>query len=116
MFGTHGVSVFTACGAEKSVQFFHCPTFPQDPIPKTEDQIEEDAEFLLSLGTDLESSQLRAKLMSASLLSDMESFKAANPGAILEDFIRWYSSENLELDKILDTALVSVYITAKVFF
>ncbi|KAI5742807.1 hypothetical protein M8J77_011505 [Diaphorina citri] len=75
----------------------------QDPIPKTEDQIEEDAEFLLSLGTDLESSQLRAKLMSASLLSDMESFKAANPGAILEDFIRWYSPrdfiESSELDQ-----------------
>ncbi|CAG2069452.1 unnamed protein product, partial [Timema podura] len=30
-------------------------------------------------------------MMSASLLSDMESFKAANPGACLEDFIRWYS-------------------------
>lgn len=29
--------------------------------------------------------------MSASLLSDMESFKAANPLGILEDFIRWYS-------------------------
>lgn len=28
---------------------------------------------------------------SASLLSDMESFKAANPKAKLEDFIRWYS-------------------------
>lgn len=29
--------------------------------------------------------------MSASLLSDMESFKAANPNGKLEDFIRWYS-------------------------
>ncbi|MCL4125107.1 UNVERIFIED_CONTAM: hypothetical protein GTU68_008503, partial [Idotea baltica] len=29
--------------------------------------------------------------MSASLLSDMESFKAANPGSVLEDFVRWYS-------------------------
>lgn len=29
--------------------------------------------------------------MSASLLSDMESFKAANPNGKLADFIRWYS-------------------------
>lgn len=63
----------------------------QDPIPKTEDQLEEDAEVLLRLGTDAHGSELRARLMSASLLSDMEAFKAANPGCILADFIRWYS-------------------------
>ncbi|XP_063237642.1 rab3 GTPase-activating protein catalytic subunit isoform X2 [Bacillus rossius redtenbacheri] len=63
----------------------------QDPVPKTEDQIEEDANVLIQLGTDSEGVELRARMMSASLLSDMESFKAANPGAVLEDFIRWYS-------------------------
>lgn len=35
--------------------------------------------------------ELRAQMMSASLLSDMESFKAANPNGKIEDFIRWYS-------------------------
>ena len=30
-------------------------------------------------------------MQSASLLSDMESFKAANPGSVLADFVRWYS-------------------------
>jgi hypothetical protein len=34
---------------------------------------------------------LRARLQSACLLSDMESFKAANPGCQLGDFVRWYS-------------------------
>ncbi|KAJ9596359.1 hypothetical protein L9F63_012634 [Diploptera punctata] len=63
----------------------------QEPTPKTEDQVEEDAEVLLQLGTDAQGAEMRARMMSASLLSDMESFKAANPGAILEDFIRWYS-------------------------
>ncbi|KAF7989236.1 hypothetical protein HCN44_007833 [Aphidius gifuensis] len=63
----------------------------QDPVPKTEDQLEEDAEVMMQLGTDKHASEMRAKLMSASLLSDMESFKAANPGSELEDFIRWYS-------------------------
>lgn len=56
-------------------------------MPKTEDELEDDAEMLLNV-TD---SDLRAQLMSASLSSDMESFKAANPLGKLEDFIRWYS-------------------------
>ncbi|XP_063701682.1 rab3 GTPase-activating protein catalytic subunit [Culicoides brevitarsis] len=60
----------------------------QEPVPKTEDQTEDDAEILLKLGP---GSELRAQMMSASLLSDMESFKAANPAGRLEDFIRWYS-------------------------
>ena len=30
-------------------------------------------------------------MQSAALLSDMESFKAANPGCILADFVRWHS-------------------------
>ncbi|XP_068905492.1 rab3 GTPase-activating protein catalytic subunit isoform X2 [Tenebrio molitor] len=63
----------------------------QEPVPKSEDQLEEDTDVLMKLGSDAQGSELRAKMMSASLLSDMESFKAANPGSVLEDFIRWYS-------------------------
>lgn len=70
--------------------FLYIP-ITQEPVPKTEDQLDEDADILLKLGSDAQGSEMRAKLMSASLLSDMESFKAANPGAILEDFVRWYS-------------------------
>lgn len=55
-------------------------------------------DYLIILG-----SELRARMMSASLLSDMESFKAANPDCIIEDFIRWYSPtdwiEEQELDQ-----------------
>jgi Rab3 GTPase-activating protein catalytic subunit len=51
----------------------------------------EQAEVLVQLGSDSEGTELRAKMQSASLLSDMESFKAANPGAMLGDFVRWYS-------------------------
>lgn len=41
--------------------------------------------------------------MSASLLSDMESFKAANPNGKLEDFIRWYSPRDwIEDAKTID--------------
>jgi Rab3 GTPase-activating protein catalytic subunit len=47
----------------------------QEPSPKTEDQVEEDVEVLLHLGADEHGAEMRARLMSASLLSDMESFK-----------------------------------------
>jgi Rab3 GTPase-activating protein catalytic subunit len=47
----------------------------QEPVPKTEDQVQEDAEVLLQLGTDAQGAEMRARMMSASLLSDMESFK-----------------------------------------
>ena len=51
---------------------------------------------MLQLGMDAEGAELRAKMQSASLLSDMESFKAANPGAILADFVRWHSPRDWE--------------------
>ncbi|XP_022111820.1 rab3 GTPase-activating protein catalytic subunit-like [Acanthaster planci] len=63
----------------------------QDPAPMTEDMLEEHAEVLAQLGTSSEGAELRAKMQSACLLSDMQAFKAANPGCELEDFVRWYS-------------------------
>lgn len=60
----------------------------QDPVIKTEDELEDDADIMLKLGP---GSEIGTQMMSASLLSDMESFKAANPNGKLEDFIRWYS-------------------------
>ncbi|XP_045512075.1 rab3 GTPase-activating protein catalytic subunit isoform X2 [Pieris brassicae] len=70
----------------------------QDPAPKTEDQLEEDAELMVRLGDDAKASELRARMMSASLLSDMEAFKAANPGSELCDFVRWYSPRDWKPD------------------
>uniref|UniRef100_A0A3Q3AZ99 Rab3 GTPase-activating protein catalytic subunit n=1 Tax=Kryptolebias marmoratus TaxID=37003 RepID=A0A3Q3AZ99_KRYMA len=63
----------------------------QEPAPMTEDQLEEQSEILAKLGTSAEGTHLRARMQSACLVSDMESFKAANPGCVLEDFVRWYS-------------------------
>lgn len=85
----------------KTGEPFYIP-ITQDPVPKTEDQLEEDTEVLLKLGSDAQGSELRAKMMSASLLSDMESFKAANPGSVLEDFIRWYSPRDWVEDPGVD--------------
>ena len=41
-------------------------------------------------------------MQSACLLSDMESFKAANPGCTLGDFVRWYSPRDWIEDEIVD--------------
>ncbi|KAH9514641.1 Rab3 GTPase-activating protein catalytic subunit [Bulinus truncatus] len=70
----------------------------QEPSPMTEDMLEEQAEVLAKLGTSAEGSQIRARMQSACLVSDMESFKAANPGCILEDFVRWYSPRDYIVD------------------
>ncbi|XP_049583647.1 rab3 GTPase-activating protein catalytic subunit isoform X7 [Syngnathus scovelli] len=47
----------------------------QEPAPMTEDLLEEQSEILAKLGTSAEGAQLRARMQSACLLSDMESFK-----------------------------------------
>lgn len=63
----------------------------QEPAPMTEDMLEQHAEALVKLGSNPEGAVLRARMQSACLFSDMEAFKAANPGASLSDFVRWYS-------------------------
>ncbi|XP_019854969.1 PREDICTED: rab3 GTPase-activating protein catalytic subunit-like, partial [Amphimedon queenslandica] len=63
----------------------------QEQTPLTEDMLWEQQSVLSKLGTSEEAAQVRAKMQSMSLLSDMQAFKAANPGCVLEDFIRWYS-------------------------
>lgn len=49
--------------------------FFQEPAPMTEDLLEEQSEVLAKLGTSAEGTHLRARMQSACLLSDMESFK-----------------------------------------
>lgn len=63
----------------------------QEPPPMTEDLLQEQSRILSQLGTSSESAALRARMQCASLISDMEAFKAANPGCVIEDFIRWHS-------------------------
>ena len=80
---------------------------------------------LARLGTSEEAAKVRAKMQSLSLVSDMQAFKvghmtvtrfatlfffdgatppgaqtqAANPGSLLEDFVRWYSPRDWEEEK-----------------
>ncbi|CAN0915649.1 Rab3 GTPase-activating protein catalytic subunit [Linum grandiflorum] len=56
---------------------------PQEAPLLTEDVIKENEEFVLRTGS--------VGAGCSQLLSDMQGFKAANPGCILEDFVRWHS-------------------------
>jgi len=63
----------------------------QDPAPLTEDQLEEQQLMFEELGTNSEATKIRQRMQTAQLKSDMEAFKAANPGSILADFVQWHS-------------------------
>ncbi|KAG9285732.1 hypothetical protein G9A89_001620 [Geosiphon pyriformis] len=63
----------------------------QDNGFMTEDMIREQEEYFEKLGNSEEAVKKRAQLQSAHLKSDMEAFKAANPHATFEDFVRWHS-------------------------
>ncbi|KAF4086748.1 hypothetical protein AMELA_G00087890 [Ameiurus melas] len=80
----------------------------QEPAPMTEDALEEQSEVLAKLGTSAEGAHLRARMQSACLLSDMESFKAANPGCSLEDFVRWYSPRDYVEEEVSGEAVGTV--------
>ncbi|CAI9088362.1 OLC1v1022671C3 [Oldenlandia corymbosa var. corymbosa] len=58
------------------------PVMQEAPL-LTEDLIKETEEFVLRTGS--------FGAGCSQLLSDMQAFKAANPGCILEDFVRWHS-------------------------
>lgn len=78
----------------KSYQNMHAP-FTQDPPLMTEDMHEERLQAVEALG---ESFRFSAQLEKDILSSDMSAFKAANPDAVFEDFIRWHSPRDWEND------------------
>jgi hypothetical protein len=68
-----------------------CEPVLQDHGIITEDMILEQQEIFSQLGTGEEAQKLRQRIQAASLLSDVQAFKAANPNCLLEDFVRWHS-------------------------
>ncbi|XP_050368540.1 uncharacterized protein LOC126786684 [Argentina anserina] len=63
-------------------ELMYAPVTQEGPL-LTEDLIKETEEFVLRTGS--------VGAGCSQLLSDMQAFKAANPGCILEDFVRWHS-------------------------
>ncbi|KAL8518137.1 hypothetical protein ACS0TY_009479 [Phlomoides rotata] len=72
----------------------------QDPPPMTEDMHEERMKAVEALGG---SFSFSAQLEKEILASDMSAFKAANPDAVFEDFIRWHSPRDWENDSSEET-------------
>ncbi|KAK1260676.1 hypothetical protein QJS04_geneDACA023445 [Acorus gramineus] len=74
----------------------YSPVTQEGPI-LTEELIRETEEFVLRTGS--------VGAGCSQLLSDMQAFKAANPGCILEDFIRWHSPPDWrEMESDIDTS------------
>ncbi|KAG0340173.1 Rab3 GTPase-activating protein catalytic subunit [Podila humilis] len=71
----------------------------QEPGYMTDDMIQQQEELFETLGSSSEAAKMRAKMQSTQLISDMEAFKAANPGCVLGDFIRWHSPKDWVEDK-----------------
>ncbi|KAK6144697.1 hypothetical protein DH2020_021517 [Rehmannia glutinosa] len=78
----------------KSCKIMHAP-ITQDPPPMTEDMHEERLRAAEALG---DSFSFSGQLEKDILASDMSAFKAANPDAVFEDFIRWHSPRDWEND------------------
>ncbi|GAB2274265.1 hypothetical protein Dimus_009030 [Dionaea muscipula] len=85
-----------------SYQRMHSP-FTQDAPLMTEDMHEERLQAVEAFSN---SFSFPGQLEKEILLSDMSSFKAANPDAVFEDFIRWHSPGDWETD---DTKQTQVY-------
>nr|CCA22317.1 Rab3 GTPaseactivating protein catalytic subunit puta [Albugo laibachii Nc14] len=66
----------------------------QVALPVTEDIVRHHEEIITSLDESSDSVRLRQEMQSATLMSDMQAFKAANSGAVLADFIRWYTPKD----------------------
>ncbi|XP_057512067.1 uncharacterized protein LOC130794228 isoform X2 [Actinidia eriantha] len=78
----------------KSYQNMNVP-FTQDTPLMTEDMHEERLRAVEAFGDSISfSAQLERDILS----SDMSAFKAANPDAVFEDFIRWHSPRDWEDD------------------
>lgn len=73
---------------------FMCAPLTQDAPLMTEDMLAEREDSLRALGDDERGRAARQRAQSDSLVSDMSAFKAANPRATFEDFVRWYSPKD----------------------
>ena len=86
-----------------SKEQLYAPYLQRD-VPLTDDLILERKKMLTSTGvSDKTTIQSRIeaahRLQKKKLVSDMSAFKAANPGAIFQDFINWYGNPGNPLDK-----------------
>lgn len=77
----------------------YSPVTQEGPV-LTEDLIKETEELILKTGS--------VGAGCSHLLSDMQAFKAANPGCILEDFVRWYSPLDWRQDQVSGPSVINL--------
>ncbi|OQV15204.1 Rab3 GTPase-activating protein catalytic subunit [Hypsibius exemplaris] len=70
----------------------------QESAPMTEDMAQEHLERMVATDDDEDGRAARMRMQSVALVSDMSAFKAANPGCVFEDFVRWHSPRDWEVD------------------
>jgi Rab3 GTPase-activating protein catalytic subunit len=63
----------------------------QEEAPMTEDMVEARSQQMTAMGTSELAVQKRLEMQTLGLRSDMMAFKAANPGCVIADFVRWHS-------------------------
>jgi hypothetical protein len=72
------------------------PETQDDPARfMTTDMLEEQERVFERMGTSSGAAKKRAKMQSVMLKSDMEAFKAANCGCVMEDFVNWHSPRDV---------------------
>ena len=80
----------------------------QRPLPLTNDGLIQRKMMMMRQGSSTKDRLLIAhRLQKPKLLSDMKAFKAANPGAVFQDFISWYGNPDSPFDDMLGNCLSS---------
>lgn len=100
--GDYVLRLGAACASEnlnllETGEPVYSPTLQEGPI-MTAELIKETEELVLRTGS--------VGAGCSQLLSDMQAFKAANPGCVLEDFIRWHSPPDWSEDCAASNATV----------
>lgn len=80
----------------------------QEPPIMTEDMLLEREHALVALSDSPSGKMTREKLQTSMLSSDMGAFKAANPAAVFEDFIRWHSPRDWVEEDVFQDSLESL--------
>ncbi|MCO5577157.1 hypothetical protein L7F22_030981 [Adiantum nelumboides] len=82
--------------------------FAQKPPIMTEDMLLEREHALVVLSDSPSGKMTRERLQTSMLSSDMAAFKAANPCAVFEDFIRWHSPRDWLEEEVFQDSLESL--------
>ncbi|KAI5060135.1 hypothetical protein GOP47_0024555 [Adiantum capillus-veneris] len=80
----------------------------QKPPIMTEDMLLEREHALVVLSDSPSGKMTRTRLQTSMLSSDMAAFKAANPSAVFEDFIRWHSPRDWLEEEVFQDSLESL--------